>query len=207
MNRELGFRVIFFTLFISVLAIRGYYGRKARRTGESSWPVEENAIEREGRWSILLRLILFFNMLAVVILYAVNPAWLSSFVAPFPTWSRCMGVGLGVVSLPWLVWVHQSLGKQWSPNLQLREKHTLITGGPYRWIRHPMYSALFSLFVGLTLVSASWLVVLLVLVSVFVLYARIGKEESLMIEQFGDEYRAYMQCTGRFLPRFTRKPD
>ena len=70
-----------------------------------------------------------------------------------------------------------------------------------------MYSALFSFFVGLTLVSASWLVVLLVLVSVFVLYARIGKEESLMIEQFGDEYRAYMQCTGRFLPRFTRKPD
>ncbi len=208
MNSELGFRVIFFTLFISVLTIRGYYGRKARRTGESSWSVEENAIEREGRWSILLRLILFFYMLAVVILYAVNPAWLSSFVAPFPTWSRWIGVGLGVVSLPWLVWVHHTLGKQWSTNLQLREKHTLITGGPYRRIRHPMYTALFSFFVGLTLVSASWLVVLLVMVSVFVLYARIGKEESLMIEEFGDEYRrAYMQCTGRFLPRFTRRPD
>ena len=70
-----------------------------------------------------------------------------------------------------------------------------------------MYSALFSFFVGLTLVSASWLVVLLVMVSVFVLYGRTGKEESLMIEQFGDEYRAYMQRTGRFLPRFTRRPD
>jgi protein-S-isoprenylcysteine O-methyltransferase Ste14 len=151
--------------------------------------------------------ILFFYMLAVVILYAINPAWLSSFVAPFPTWSRWIGVGLGVVSLPWLIWVHQTLGKQWSTNLQLREKHTLITGGPYRWIRHPMYSALFSFFVGLTFVSASWLVVLLVMVSVFVLYARTGKEDSLMIEQFGDEYRAYMQCTGRFLPRFTRRPD
>jgi protein-S-isoprenylcysteine O-methyltransferase Ste14 len=54
--------------------------------------------------------------------------------------------------------------------------------------------------VGQALVSASWLIVVLVVVAILVLYARIGKEETMMIEQFGDEYRAYMQRTGRFLP-------
>jgi protein-S-isoprenylcysteine O-methyltransferase Ste14 len=53
----------------------------------------------------------------------------------------------------------------------------------------------------LVLVSASWLVALLVVAAIFVLYARIGEEEAMMIEQFGDEYRTYMQRTGRFLPR------
>jgi protein-S-isoprenylcysteine O-methyltransferase Ste14 len=64
-----------------------------------------------------------------------------------------------------------------------------------------MYTALFSFFVGLALVSASWLVVLLVVAAIFVLYARIGKEETMLIEQFGNEYRAYMQQTGRFQSR------
>jgi protein-S-isoprenylcysteine O-methyltransferase Ste14 len=89
----------------------------------------------------------------------------------------------------------------WSTNLQLREEHTLVTTGPYRWARHPMYTALFSFFVGLALVSATWLIVLLVVAATFVLVVRIDKEEVMMIEQFGDEYRAYMQQTGRFLPR------
>lgn len=139
-------------------------------------------------------------MLAAVALYAVNPAWLSAFAIPLPAWSRWLGVGLSVIGFLLLVWVHRALGRQWSTSLQLREQHTLITSGPYRWTRHPMYTALFSFFAGLAFVSASWLVVLLVVVAVSVLYARIGKEEMMMLEQFGDEYRAHMQRTGRFLP-------
>jgi len=65
-----------------------------------------------------------------------------------------------------------------------------------------MYTALFSFFVGQALVSASWLIVVLIVASILVLYTRIGKEETMMIEQFGDEYRAYMRRTGRFLPRW-----
>ena len=117
------------------------------------------------------------------------------------SWSQWLGVGLGAAGLILLVWVHHTLGRRWSTNLQLREEHTLVTGGPYRWARHPMYTALFSFFAGLVLVSASWLVALLVVVAILVLYARIGEEETMMIEQYGDEYRAYMQQTGRFLPR------
>jgi protein-S-isoprenylcysteine O-methyltransferase Ste14 len=64
-----------------------------------------------------------------------------------------------------------------------------------------MYTALFAAFAGLALISASWLIGFLVAAAILVLYARIGKEEAMMIEQFGDEYRTYMQRTGRLLPR------
>jgi protein-S-isoprenylcysteine O-methyltransferase Ste14 len=132
----------------------------------------------------------------------LNPPWLNLFAAPFPAWSRWTGAGLAVISLPLLIWVHHTLGRQWSTNLRLRQSHALITEGPYRKMRHPMYTALFSFFVGLALVSASWLIVILVVAAILVLYARIGKEEAMMIEQFGDEYYAYMRRTGRFLPRW-----
>lgn len=200
MESERIFRTIFFVLFIAVMAVRAYYGWKIRRTGGSSWSVKNEAVEREGRWSILLRLVLFFYMLAAVVLYAINPVWLGLFMIPLPAWSRWLGAGLGVAGLLLLIWVQHTLGRHWSTNLQLGTEHALVTNGPYRWARHPMYTALFSFFVGLALVSASWLVVLLVVAAIFVLYARVGKEEAMMIEQFGDEYCAYMQRTGRFLP-------
>jgi protein-S-isoprenylcysteine O-methyltransferase Ste14 len=195
------FRIIFFTLFFAVLVIRGYYGWKQRRAGQSSGAVTQEAVEREGMWSIAFRFILFLYMLAVAIVFAINPPWLNLFAAPFPAWSRWTGAGLGVLSLPLLIWVHHTLGRYWSTNLRLRQNHALITEGPYRWVRHPMYTTLFGFFVGLALISASWLIVILVVAAILVLYARIGKEETMMSEQFGDEYRAYMQRTGRLLPR------
>jgi protein-S-isoprenylcysteine O-methyltransferase Ste14 len=198
---DMASRIIFFGLFLAVLVIRGYYGWKLRKVGQRSGAVTQEAIEREGMWSIALRFILFLYMLAVAIVLAINPPWLDLFAAAIPIWSRWIGVGLGVLSLPLLIWVHHTLGRHWSTNLQLKQNHTLITEGPYRWVRHPMYTVLFAAFVGLALLSASWLFVILVVAAILVLYARIGKEETMMIEQFGDEYRAYMRRTGRFLPR------
>ena len=198
----MAFRIIFFALFFSVLVIRGYYGWKLRRVGQSSGAVTQEAVEREGMWSIVLRFILFLYMVAVAMVLALNPPWLNLFAAPFPAWSRWTGVGLGMISLPLLIWVHHTLGRHWSTNLQLKQNHTLIAEGPYRRVRHPMYTALFSFFVGVALVSASWLIVILIVAAILVLYARIGKEETMMIEQFGDEYRAYMRRTGRFLPHW-----
>jgi protein-S-isoprenylcysteine O-methyltransferase Ste14 len=146
-------------------------------------------------------LVLALFSVSAIVLYAVNPAWLGIFSIPLPPWCQWLGAGLGAAGLILLVWVHHTLGSHWSTNLQLKEEHTLVTSGPYRWARHPMYTALFGFFAGLVLVSASWLVALLVAVAIFVLYARVGEEEAMMIEQFGDEYRIYMQRTGRFLPR------
>jgi len=205
MNNETLFRIIFFTTFVAVLAIRLYFGWKIRRRDESSWFVEKEAVEREGLWSIVLRLLLFLWMMAAFILYTINPTWMQLFVVTLPTWIRWLGAGLTIVSLPLLVWVHATLGRHWSTNLQFKESHALITAGPYRWVRHPMYTVLFSFFIGLGLLSANALMLGLVVIAVVVIGARIPKEEAMMVAQFGDVYQAYMQRTGRLLPRLGRQ--
>jgi protein-S-isoprenylcysteine O-methyltransferase Ste14 len=201
MGTELAFKVIFIVLFVTLLVIRGFFGWNVRQAGHSSWSVDKDAVEREGKWSLLLRPIVFLCMLASIILYLVSPEGSSCLVVTLPGQLRWFGAGLGIVSLPLLFWVHHTLREYWSTALQLRKSHSLITSGPYRWIRHPMYSALMLCFVGLSLVSAVWPFILLVFLSILFFCRVVGREETMMIEQFGNEYRAYMKRTGRFLPR------
>ena len=112
-------------------------------------------------------------------------------------------MGLGIGTLPLFVWTHEALGKNWSADLVIKEEHALVTGGPYRWVRHPMYTAFFGSSLAYFLLSANWVIGLTGLGTSVLLAARVDKEEALMIEEFGDDYRAYMRRTGRFLPRMT----
>jgi protein-S-isoprenylcysteine O-methyltransferase Ste14 len=82
-----------------------------------------------------------------------------------------------------------------------RKEHTLVTTGPYRWIRHPFYTSAALAILGNSLAAANWFIFSAGSL-VFVLMAiRVRKEEENLIARFGDDYRNYMQRTGRFLPR------
>ncbi len=203
MNNETTFRIIVLAIFILVISIRGYYARKVKQFGEKLSPSKES-IEREGELSVVLRIILFYFGIAVAILYAIYPHWMTWFKIPFPASLRWIGVGLGIASLPLLVWVQHVLGRHWSSNLEVREQHTLVTSGPYRLVRHPMYTVFFALMISFSLVSANWLIMLPSMVAIIVIFVRIGNEEIMMIKQFGNEYRIYMKQTGQLLPRLFR---
>jgi protein-S-isoprenylcysteine O-methyltransferase Ste14 len=105
---------------------------------------------------------------------------------PFPAWLRWVGAALGAASLPLLAWVQTALEKYWSALLHLRQEHKLITNGPYRWVRHPMYTALFTFFIATGLITANLGFIALDVLAISVLYLRIPKEENMMIEQFGE---------------------
>jgi len=94
-------------------------------------------------WSLVVRGVLALVMIGILTLHLINPGWMAWFGVRFPPLLRWIGAGLGVLSLVLLIWVQSALGRYWSTGLQLREEHTLVTGGPYRWGRHPMYSAIF----------------------------------------------------------------
>jgi protein-S-isoprenylcysteine O-methyltransferase Ste14 len=103
----------------------------------------------------------------------------------------------------WLFWrSHADLGRNWSPSLELREGHELVTEGVYRSVRHPMYASMWLWGVAQALLLQNWIAGWVSLVMFMPLYLlRVPREERMMLDEFGEEYRAYMDRTGRVIPR------
>ena len=97
-----------------------------------------------------------------------------------------------------------SLGKNITDTVVTRKEATLVTHGPYHWVRHPLYSVAALFFPALPLLLANWFILLVGILALILLAIRTPIEEAKLIEKFGDEYREYMKCTGRFVPRFFR---
>jgi protein-S-isoprenylcysteine O-methyltransferase Ste14 len=200
MTTESIFRVVFWVLFAGVLIMRIYFALRVRRAGERVMP-DRQAIEREGRGMFAVRVLMFLILLAWLVLYAIYPPWMEALSVPFPGWLRWLGFALGLASLGFWAWTQVALGKEWSPQLQLREEHHLVTTGPYARIRHPLYTAMIGYGTSLALVTANWVFVVFAVAAIAGLFARVPKEEQMMIKEFGEEYRAYMQRTGKFFPK------
>jgi protein-S-isoprenylcysteine O-methyltransferase Ste14 len=112
-----------------------------------------------------------------------------------------LGAAVFLVSL-WLFYrVHRELGRNWSDSLEVREQHALVTDGLYRYVRHPMYSAFFMWAVAQALLLPNWIAGPAGLVGFGTLFLfRVGREEQMMLDSFGDDYRAYMKRTARLIP-------
>ena len=120
---------------------------------------------------------------------------------PFVPALAWLGVLVFAASL-WLFYrTHKDLGRNWSVTLEVREQHTLVTNGVYSRVRHPMYSAFWLWALAQALLLPNWIAGPAGLVGFGTLFfLRVGREEALMIETFGDQYRRYMARTSRVLP-------
>ncbi len=119
----------------------------------------------------------------------------------FRAWQGWLGAAVFAAAL-WLFHrTHKDLGRNWSVTLEVRERHTLVTSGVYRRVRHPMYSAFWLWALAQALLLPNWVAGPSGLVGFGTLFfLRVGREEALMMETFGDEYRRYMTRTARILP-------
>jgi protein-S-isoprenylcysteine O-methyltransferase Ste14 len=114
-----------------------------------------------------------------------------------------IGVALAAAALVMFHLTHKALGRNWSVSLQMREGHKLVTEGIYARIRHPMYTAFWLMALAQACLLPNWIAGLAGVVGFGTLYLlRVGPEEEMMIESFGDAYRAYMARTGRLTPWF-----
>jgi len=206
-NGDLIFRILFLVLFVAGSAIRGYYARKIPRKERSIRERLRDAAQVEGKVRAVLLRAQGFYLIVAAPLYLLFSPWMFWARLSIPDWFRWLGFGLGIISLPFLTWVQHTLGKQWTVSLEIQEDHKLVTSGPYRLVRHPMYTVHILYFFTWVLVSANLLLLINYLWTVILIFARIPKEEQMLLDQFGDEYRAYMKRTGRLLPRFHRKAD
>lgn len=201
MITETVFRFAFFVLFIMLLAMRIYFMLKVRRSGERIM-LDEKAIEREGgRGYYILRVSIFFMLIVFLVMYFAGASWIDGFSFYLPYWMRWAGFAIGIVTVFFWTWVQVTLDTQWSPQLQLTKDHRLITTGPYARIRHPLYAGMCGWFISLSLLTANLIFLGACILAFAGLLWRIPREEQMMIETFGDEYKAYMQRTGRFLPK------
>jgi protein-S-isoprenylcysteine O-methyltransferase Ste14 len=113
---------------------------------------------------------------------------------------------IGLVLMLFGLWLfyrsHADLGINWSATLQIRDGHQLVTSGIYSRLRHPMYASMFLLGVAQVLFLPNWIAGPAYLVSFGTLYVfRFKIEERMMLDRFGEEYKSYMQRTGRLIPR------
>jgi protein-S-isoprenylcysteine O-methyltransferase Ste14 len=177
---------------VVMMAIRAPHGRRSRnvKVAKSHKTPLETGI-------LVLAWVGFF----VPLIWVASPAF---WFAEYPL--RTVPLLAGVICLVMGLWLfyrsHADLGTNWSLSLEVREGHRLITHGVYREVRHPMYSALALYSVGQALVIPNWVAGLSNLVAFAVLFAlRVGAEERMMAQQFGNEYAAYTARTKRLLPR------
>jgi len=173
-------------------AIRFEHQRRSRKT-----PKVRHADRL--REAVLLS-ISICGMLVLPLTFALSdqPKFANYTVMPWLAW---LGAAVFALAL-WLFYrTHHDLGRNWSVTLEIREQHKLITSGVYSRLRHPMYSAFWLWALAQTLLLPNWIAGPAGLVGFGTLFLfRIGREERMMEEMFGDEYRRYVECTDRIIP-------
>lgn len=196
MHTDLAFRLGLALLLVSFVAHRGYYSRKLP-------PPEQETVDKlEANPAAILAGVIFLLALASALVYLLYPGLISWASLPLPDWMRWLGLGLAAGGFLLLQWAHQALGRNWSDRPRITQSQQLVQTGPYRWIRHPIYTS-FLLILGSTLlITANWLVGCLWIAATALDAAyRIRYEERAMLLRFGEEYRDYQRRTGRLVPR------
>ena len=125
---------------------------------------------------------------------------LNTRVIPSTDWILLAAVILCIAGLAFCLWARFTLGRNWSGTITLKEEHELIVRGPYRIVRHPIYTGLLAMFTA-TVVVQGRLAGIIGAVLVFVsFWIKLSDEEKVMLKQFPDQYAAYRQRVKRIIP-------
>jgi protein-S-isoprenylcysteine O-methyltransferase Ste14 len=196
MNLDATFRPFVIAGFWLVIVIALPFRIRSQATGEKLDRTQEG---------MTMMIVLRLTGLAVwagVIAFMIDPPLMAWSSLPLPAATRWAGVGLTIITAGLLLWTLRSLGPNLTDTVVTRAAHTLVTRGPYRWVRHPFYDCM-ALFVASTaLMMANWFVAAGGMVMFTLLALRARTEEDKLLERFGEPYRAYRAATGRFLPRW-----
>lgn len=194
MDNELGFRLTALAILAPGIGFAVVHRLCAGRAGDK--------LDRrlEGLWIAVPLRVAGFAVWIGLFAWLIRPTAMAWSSMPLPVWLRWAGAPLLAGGMLWAGWVVHTLGHNLTDTVATRAAATLVTSGPYRWIRNPLYSGLPPIGLSLTLLTASAVPIAGCLVAFLLLVRRTRKEESHLIARFGDAYRQYMARTGRFFP-------
>jgi protein-S-isoprenylcysteine O-methyltransferase Ste14 len=199
MDIEIISKIMLIAVYSLFSIIRVEYYRRTRKAGYKT------VIEERKRYSIWLSIFICYTVFTFFI-YLLFPQTLAWAAVPLSLWLRLLGAFFALIALFWFIWIHRSLGNNLSTNLKIKESQELITDGPYRWIRHPMYSAFYLLHLAVFFLTANWFIGITWLAGLTaIILLRVKREESMLLTKFGKEYSMYMNNTGRFIPTFKKR--
>ncbi len=176
---------------VAYYIIRYPHQRRSRKT-----PVTD----RRNRMRENTLVVIASGLFAIPLIYVLTgePKFADYEFHPIQAWIGTLVLAAGMALLHR---THRDLGRAWSITLEIRDQHTLVTRGIYERLRHPMYAAFWLWAISQALLLPNWIAGLSGLVGFGTLFfARVGHEERMMLEAFGDEYRAYMARTYRLIP-------
>ena len=186
------FKIVYFILYLIIAIVRKVYTAKYRTM--------DTVLDKKTKLDLV---VLGLNGAAMLLpLIYVFSTLLDFANYKLPDWLGWTGSGLFVVAILLLWRSHADLGRNWTVTIGLRDEHTLITEGIFKYIRHPMYAAHILWAIAQIIILHNWLAAYPFFLTSTLLYLiRVHSEEEMMIEKFGEEYKRYMVRTGRILPK------
>lgn len=195
-DEELLFRIVFASLYLVFAGVRFYYrGKTIGRENEKDY----GSVDAMGKSGLGLSVAILLY-LAGTLVYVIIPDWIAWAHIELMPVVRFLGAGVAVLSIALVAWIHRVLGRQYSAKHEIQKDHQLITAGPYSMVRHPMYTTLNLFSISMALVTSNLLLILFAIFVALPFPWIASREEAMLTDQFGDEYRAYMRRTGRFFP-------
>lgn len=158
---------------------------------------------REPRGERLIQLVFMVAAYYLMFNDQFSRGWLATRFAPASPTIGKLGVTVAVVGIAFAIWARWHLGENWSAAVTLKEGHELISSGPYRYIRHPIYSGMLLAFVGTALALGEYRALISVCIVLVAFYTKAKKEELFLTQEFGEKFREHSRRTGMFLPKFT----
>lgn len=196
---DIPYRMALAIILLLTIGAAAYYRWQAHSRQEPVSRREEGYL-----FAIVLRISGLVLLLATLT-YLFRPDAVSWSSLPLPAWLRWSGFVCGVPCSGLMFWTLQSLGNNLTDTVVTRANASLITSGPYRWVRHPYYSITGILMLSASLLSANGLIAATSLMVLGLLVIRTPLEEKHLVERFGQSYLDYAANTGRFLPKLYSK--
>ena len=195
-NSSILFKIIYCILLFIYSLIRIIYARGSTK--------RINKKSKNDTFEIIKVFIAFLGMVLIPLI-SVFTSFLDNFRFKFPLILIYFSIIGKIFNIYFFYIIHKQLGDNWSPVLEIKKNQKLIKDGVYKYIRHPMYTQhwLWIILQGI-LLDNYFVEIFGILTFGFLYFTRINKEEELLIEEFGEEYKKYMENTGRLFPKLNR---